>query len=108
MDPKQVNVLDLPKRPNFVEPPIEDFSRFAAVPTLSDVSDVNDVENEVDVTNSTRRRRRQSGVVIMPEAITDNEGRTRQVVTLVFSLISSLFFLALWLQNCSKTALKLL
>jgi len=82
MDPKQVNVLDLPKRPNFVEPPIEDFSRFAAVPTLSDVSDVNDVENEVDVTNSTRRRRRQSGVVIMPEAITDNEGRTRQVVTL--------------------------
>ena len=79
MDPRQVNVLDLPKRPNFIEPPIEDFSRFAAVPTLSDVDSS---EIEVDFSNSTRRRKRQAGVIILPEANTVNEGKTRQVVTL--------------------------
>ena len=89
MDPKQVNVLDLPKRPNLIEPPIEDLGRYPVVPTLSDIdgadnkTNVNDADNEVDVGNSTRRRKRNSGVVILPEAITDNEGKTRQVVTLV-------------------------
>lgn len=88
MDPKQVNVLDLPKRPNLIEPPIEDLGRYPVVPTLSDIdgadnkTDLNDADNEVDVGNSTRRRKRNSGVVILPEAITDNEGKTRQVVTL--------------------------
>lgn len=86
MDPKQVNVLKLPKRPGFVETPIEHLTRYSPVATLSDVDDDYDADTEIETrrtaTNSTRRKR-HAGVVILPEAITDNEGKTRQVVTLV-------------------------
>lgn len=83
MDPRQVNVLDLPKRPGFVEPPIEHLAtrHLPIAPTISDVE-----ENEIDSLGNSRnstRRKRQAGVVILPEAITDNEGKTRHIVTLV-------------------------
>lgn len=79
MDPKQVNVLNLPKRPGLVEPQIEHLARHLPVPTISDVD-----ENEIDtVSGNWTRKKRQAGVVILPEAIVDNEGKTRHVVTLV-------------------------
>lgn len=80
MDPKQVNVLDLPKRPGFVEAQIEHLTRHLPVPTISEY-DENEIE-EMPSVNSTRKKR-QAGVVILPEAIVDNEGKTRHVVTLV-------------------------
>lgn len=81
MDPKQVNVLGLPKRPGFVETTIEHLARNAAVPTISDI------DNEIDpkASNVSTRHKRNSGVVILPEAITDNEGKTKHVVTMVIS-----------------------
>ena len=86
MDPKQVNVLDLPKRPGFVEAPIEHLARHLPVPTISDI-DENELDEmdstlQVSAVNSTRQKR-QAGVVILPEAIVDNEGKTRHVVTMV-------------------------
>ncbi|XP_046437434.1 integrin alpha-PS1-like isoform X2 [Daphnia pulex] len=81
MDPKQVNVLDLPKRPGFVEAPIEHLARHLPVPTISDIDENEIVEMESAPVNSTRQKR-QAGVVILPEAIVDNEGKTRHVVTM--------------------------
>ena len=82
MDPKQVNVLDLPKRPGYKEIPIEHLARPVA-PTISDVAE-NEIEDERNGSSTIRRIKRQApGVVILPEAITDNEGRTRHVVTMV-------------------------
>jgi len=82
MDPKQVNVLDLPKRPGFVEAPIEHLARHLPVPTLSDIDENEIAEMDSAPVNSTRQKR-QAGVVILPEAIVDNEGKTRHVVTMV-------------------------
>lgn len=84
MDPKQVNVLNLPPRPGLVEAPIEYLS---AASTLSDIEEVDTVENEVDVGPDSSGRRKRSpaapkDLVLLPEAITDNEGKTRHVVTL--------------------------
>ena len=87
MDPKQVNVLDLPKRPGYKEAPIEHLARHVT-PTISDIDESN---NEIESgrnsssSSSVHRTKRQAGVVILPEAITDNEGRTRHVVTMVSS-----------------------
>ena len=84
MDPKQVNVLKLPKRPGYVEAPIE-YAR-AQVATLSDIdTNENEIVADQAAGNLTRagRRKRNSGLVILPEAITDNEGKTRHVVTMV-------------------------
>lgn len=82
MDPKQVNVLDLPKRPGYVEVPLEHLARHVT-PTISDIIENTEI-NEIEERNATGRRKRQtSPVVILPEAITDNEGRTRHVVTMV-------------------------
>lgn len=79
MDPKQVNVLDLPKRPGLVETPLDHISRTFPAPTISDIE-----ENEIAPSdNSESRTRRKRQVVILPEAIVDNEGRTRHVVTMV-------------------------
>lgn len=93
MDPKQVNVLDLPKRPGFVEAPIEHLARHLPVPTISDIVDENELDEmdstlHVSAVNSTRQKR-QAGVVILPEAIVDNEGKTRHVVTMVNLLQST-------------------
>ncbi|EFX85337.1 hypothetical protein DAPPUDRAFT_314098 [Daphnia pulex] len=81
MDPKQVNVLDLPKRPGFVEASIEHLARHLPVPTISDIDEDEIVEMDSAPVNSTRQKR-QAGVVILPEAIVDNEGKTRHVVTM--------------------------
>lgn len=83
MDPKQVNVLDLPKRPGFVEAQIEHLTRHSPVPTISEY-DENEIETEAAPDNSSRKKR-QAGVVILPEAIVDNEGKTRHIVTLVIN-----------------------
>jgi len=86
MNPKQVNVLSLPQRPNFTEPSFNHSQRHWPSPTLSDIADADDAENELEasaaVARNSTRRKRQSSVIITPEAITDNEGKTRQVVTL--------------------------
>ncbi len=85
MDPKQVNVLDLPKRPGYKEIPIEHLARHVT-PTISDVVEENEIEDadERNTSSIIRRIKRQApGLVILPEAITDNEGRTRHVVTMV-------------------------
>ena len=92
MNPKQVNVLSLPQRPNFTEPSFNHSQRHWPSPTLSDIADADDAENELEasaaVARNSTRRKRQSSVIITPEAITDNEGKTRQVVTLASLFIT--------------------
>ena len=79
MDPKQVNILDLPKRPGLVEAPLDHISRTLPVPTISDIEE-NEIASSYSSESRTRKKRQ---VVILPEAIVDNEGRTRHVVTMV-------------------------